>query len=170
MKKVLVIGSGGSGKSTFAARLGEATGLEVLHLDSFFWKPGWVETPKDEWRRKVAELAARESWIMDGNYGGTMEMRVEACDTVIMLDLPRRVCLWRVFKRVVKYRRGTRPDMAAGCDERFDLKFLRWVWDYRKKKRPGVLALLASHEQTKTIIRLRSPAEVEGFLANARRV
>src|SRR5690349_18913828 len=99
MKRVVVIGSGGSGKSTFSRELGRATGIPVIHLDREFWRPGWEETPKDEWNALVAELLAGESWIMDGNFGGTREMRMQAADTIIFLDLPRRVCLYRILKR-----------------------------------------------------------------------
>ena len=67
-------------------------GLEVLHLDRFYWRAGWVETPKGEWARKVEGLVARESWVMDGNYSGTLGRRLEACDTVVFVDLPRAVC------------------------------------------------------------------------------
>ena len=72
MKRVLVIGSGGAGKSTFATRLGARLGLPVIHLDRVYWQPGWVETPKDEWLRKVEEMCAADAWVMDGNYSGTL--------------------------------------------------------------------------------------------------
>ena len=164
MRKILVIGSGGAGKSTFSRRLGERLGLEVIHLDTAFWNPGWVATPKDEWARKVEELIARESWVMDGNFSGTLDVRIAACDTVIFLDLPRTVCLWRVLKRAVMYRNARRPDMAEGCREKFDLEFLLWVWNYPKRSRPKVLALLGRHAGDKKIVRLRSSAEAERFL------
>src|SRR5829696_6662179 len=99
MRKVLVIGSGGAGKSTVARRLGARLQIDVIHLDSLYWQPGWVETSKDEWKTIVAEILKRDSWILDGNYSGTLAMRYEACDTVIFLDMPPIVCLWRVIKR-----------------------------------------------------------------------
>lgn len=71
MRRVLVIGCGGAGKSTLARQLGEATGLPVIHLDAHYWRPGWVETPKETWRAAVDELIAADAWIMDGNYSGT---------------------------------------------------------------------------------------------------
>jgi adenylate kinase family enzyme len=165
MKRVLVIGSGGAGKSTFARRLGRRLGLPVIHLDKIFWHSGWVETPKDEWRLKVGELCAGDSWLMDGNYSGTMDIRFAACDSIIFLDLPRAVCLWRVLKRVVTYRRSARPDMAEGCRERIDLKFLYWVWSYPSRRRPKILARLDELAVGKQIYILRSNAEVEKFLA-----
>src|SRR5690349_3028678 len=87
MKKILVIGSGGAGKSTFAKQLSAILHLEVLHLDALYWQAGWVETPKPEWKQRVTELLAGDAWIMDGNYSGTLDIRMQACDTVIFLDL-----------------------------------------------------------------------------------
>lgn len=165
MKRVLVIGSGGSGKSTFAPRLGERLGLPVIHLDKAFWHSGWVETPKAEWRQKVEELCRGDSWVMDGNYSGTLDVRLEACDTVIFLDLPRAVCTWRVLKRIATYKQSARPDMAEGCHERVDLKFLYWVWSYPNRRRPKILARLEELAGSKQIHRLRSRAEVERFLS-----
>ena len=167
MRKVLVIGSGGAGKSTFARRLGAALGIEVIHLDAHYWRPGWVEPPKPEWRQAVEALLARDAWIMDGNYSGTLELRLAACDTVVFLDLARTVCIWRVLKRLRAYRRQPRPDMAAGCPERFSLDFVHWVWDYHRRSRPKVVARLQEHAQSKRIVWLRTPAEVETFLADA---
>jgi adenylate kinase family enzyme len=163
MRRVLVIGSGGAGKSTFARRLGARLGLPVIHLDANYWNPGWVETPKDEWRRKVERLVEGNAWVMDGNYSGTLDVRLAACDTVVFLDLPRAVCVWRVLKRGLKYRNGSRPDMAEGCREKFNLEFLLWIWDYPKRTRPKIIELLESHSEDKRIVRLHSDADVERF-------
>jgi adenylate kinase family enzyme len=76
MRRVLVIGSGGAGKSTFATRLAQLTGLPLFHLDALYWKPGWVETPKEVWSRTMGQLIAGARWVMDGNYGGTLEQRL----------------------------------------------------------------------------------------------
>ena len=165
-----MIGSGGAGKSTFARRLGAILGLEVIHLDAHFWRPGWAETPKPEWAAEVERLIARDAWVMDGNFGGTMPRRVEATDTVIFLDLPRTVCLWRALKRWAQYRGGGgRPDMAPGCREKFDAKFLLWIWNYPRRSRPRVLELLRDNAEGRRVVRLRSRPEVERFLAEAER-
>ena len=165
MRKVLVIGSGGAGKSTFARRLGAALGVEVLHLDALYWNPGWVETPKAEWLAKVGELLRRDSWVMDGNYSGTLDVRFEACDTVVFLDMNRVVCLWRVLKRRILYRAASRPDMAPGCPEQLTLEFARWVWKYPDRTRPRVVEMLEANEGGKRIVWLRSGADVEKFFA-----
>ena len=164
MRKILVIGSGGAGKSMFARQLGELLKIEVVHLDRIYWRSGWVETPKPEWSRTVDELVRRDSWIIDGNYSGTLDLRIEACDTVIFLDLNRLICLWRVLKRNLKYRHSTRPDMAEGCREKFSPDFYTWIWNYPNRSRPKVVKLLESNSRAKKIIWLRSSAEVERFL------
>lgn len=165
MRKVLVIGSGGAGKSVFARRLGELLNIEVIHLDKFYWQTGWIETPKAEWLRIVDELLTRDCWIMDGNYSGTLERRLEACDTVIFLDPPRTLCLWRILKRGIMYRRGTRPDMAEGCTEKFSLEFISWIWNYSRRSRPKVIKLLETNSKRKKIVWLRSRSDAERFLA-----
>lgn len=165
MKRVLVVGSSGAGKTTLAQRLGEILGVGVIHLDAEYWRPNWVETPKEEWRKKVEELCEGEEWVMDGNYSGTLGVRLAACDTLVFLDLPRTLCLWRVLKRAFKFWNSVRPDMAYGCREKIDAEFVLWVWNYPKRTRPEVLKLIESVATAKRIVRLRSRAEVEEFLA-----
>ena len=165
MRRVLVIGSGGSGKSTVAARLGELLKLEVSHLDKLYWRAGWVEPEPDEWIRTVTELIERDSWVIDGNYSGTLDLRLRRCDTIVFLDLPRVLCLWRIVKRFFRYRNGNRPDVAEGCREKLDFEFVSWVWNYPRRSRPKVLKRLQQHAGEKQIFRLRSRKEVKRFLS-----
>ena len=83
MKRVLVIGCGGAGKTTLSRQLSVLTGLPVIHLDQYFWKRGWIAEEKHRWKDKVQELARAEEWIMDGNYGGTLEIRYKRCDMIL---------------------------------------------------------------------------------------
>ena len=168
MKKVLVIGPGGSGKSTFATRLGQLLDIEVKHLDSFYWRAGWTKPSDEEWLKTVNELTGGDSWILDGNYGGTLALRVERCDTIIFLDMPRLLCLWRITKRRLLYRNRSRPDMAKGCVEKLDLEFISWVWNYSNRSRPRVIKLLNQNSETKRIVWLRSNSEVEQFLKSCK--
>lgn len=168
--KILVIGSSGAGKSTFSRRLGAASGIEVIHLDRLYFSPNWVEMPKYRWKEKVAEILQADSWIIDGNYSGTMETRIAASDTVIYLELPRLVCVFRILKRGVVYFGKTRPDMAKGCNERFDWDFVKWVWNYPSRTKPKVEAMLEKVQGEKTVIRLASKREIEKFFVNGFRI
>ncbi len=163
MRRVLVIGCGGSGKSTFSTRLARETGLELIHLDALYWRAGWIESPKDEWARTVDALIARDHWVMDGNYGGTLESRLAACDTVVFLDVPRQVCLVRVLKRRLQFLRSARPDMNSGCPERLSWEFLIWIWTYHSRRRPAILARLAALCPDQRAVVLRSDAETQDF-------
>lgn len=168
MRRVAIIGSGGAGKSTLARKLGEITGLAVIHLDREYWRPGWTETPKPEWKARVEELVTGEEWIIDGNFGGTMEIRLAAADTVVLLDFPRMLCMYRAIKRAVTYRNRTRPDMGPGCTEKLDLAFLRWIWQFPGKTLATIEGRLAKLGPEVKLIRLHSPNEVEAFLSEVR--
>lgn len=164
MQRVLIVGCGGAGKSSFARALGATLGLEVLHLDSHFWKAGWVEPSQAEWQQTLTELVQKPAWIMDGTYSKTLALRLTYADTVIFLDMPRWLCLWRVAKRVLRHRGRTRPDMAADCPERFSWEFMGYVWNFHRQKRPRLLQWLAVEAAQKQVIVLRSPYQVQFFL------
>ncbi|MBJ8052894.1 DNA topology modulation protein [Bacillus cereus] len=164
MNKIILIGSGGSGKSTLAKLLGNKLKIQVHHLDALFWKPNWVGVPREEQRTVQNDLIKEEKWIIDGNYGGTMDIRINAADTIIFLDIHRTICVYRAFKRIVQYRNKTRPDMGAGCEERFDLQFFKWIWEYPKSKRPAILKRLDQFNKDKRIIILKTPNDVQRFI------
>lgn len=164
VKKIAIIGSGGSGKSTLARKLGELLQIQVFHLDALFWKPGWIGTSKQEERLVQSKLVKREAWIFDGNYGGTMDIRLNNADTIIFLDIPRTICTYRILKRWIQYRNKTRPDMGEGCEERISLEFLKWIWEYPNTKKPVILKKIDALAQEKKVIMLRSPKAVEQFL------
>ena len=164
MKRIMIIGSCGAGKSTLAKQIHAILGLELIHLDQAYWKAGWVEPSKEEWKEKLAVLLEKDRWIMDGNYGGTMEMRLEKADTVVFLDRSRWVCLYRVFKRIWTYQGQSRPDMAAHCPERFNWPFIKYVYHFQDKKRPGILKRLEKYKDSIEVIRLQSNKEQEQFL------
>ena len=164
MRRVLVIGSGGSGKSTLATKLGQKLDVPVIHLDKHYWRPNWQEPAKSEWLQIVDDLLSGDSWVMDGNYSGSLAQRIDRCDTIVFLDFSRLICLWRVLKRRMLYRDRHRPDMAAGCPEQLNLEFVLWIWNYSRRSRPKVVKLIADNKDRKTIIWLKSPKEVNAFL------
>ena len=165
MERVLIIGCGGSGKSTLARQLGEKTGLPVVHLDKLFWHPGWVESPPEEIDEKIHQVLEDPRWIMDGNFNRTLPKRLEYCDTVIYLDFSRWACLLGVMKRILTTYGTVRPDMGEGCPERFDLDFLKWVWNFNKSKREKYHAMLSGLDG-KEIFIFKNRREVAAFLRN----
>lgn len=164
MKKVLVIGSCGAGKSTFARRLHSVTGLKLIHLDKCYHQPNWEEPPDEQWFEVVNKLIKGDEWIIDGNFGGSMDLRMKHCDTVIWLDFPRFVCTWRILKRTLKYYGKTRPDMAEGCNERFDWDFIKYVWNFERDKNPSIESRLKSFANL-NIFHLKSNVEFERFFS-----
>jgi adenylate kinase family enzyme len=164
-KRILIIGSGGAGKSTFSRALAERVGLPVIHLDQHFWKSGWQPTPREEWNAVVAELTARDEWIMDGNYSGSLSMRLKRCDAVVFFVFPRWVCLWGVVKRRLSTGSRTRPDMAPGCAERLTLEFILWIWNYPRATRPRIAAALLAAGADIEVITVSSRDDVRQVLA-----
>ena len=159
-----MIGSGGGGKSVFAVELGRRTGLPVIHLDRLFWKPGWEAMEEAAWQAVHAELLEADRWIIDGNYGSTMEARFARADTVFFLDLPRLVCLSGALRRRWRHRAGGRPDMVDGQRERIDLAFLWWIFRYPDTRRPGVLERLSKLPAETRVVRIRSRREAREVL------
>lgn len=168
LRRVMIIGCSGSGKSTLARALRERADLPIIYLDHHYFGPGWREPAQAVWIERVTELAARESWIMDGNYSGTFDYRMPRTEAVIFLDFPSWRCLWRVLRRTLWYWRRNRPSSAPDCPERFDLHFLRYVLHYRSTRRPKILHRLQEERQRgKIIYHLRSPREVKTFLSQS---
>ena len=163
MERILVIGCGGAGKSTLARQLGEKLKLPVVHLDSIFWLPNWVERNRDEFDELVRQELMKQTWIMDGNFNRALPERVKYCDTIIYLDFSRMACLLGVLKRIITTYGTVRPDMGAGCPERFDLEFLKWVWNFNKNKRESYYRLLNETEGVNTIV-LKNRRMVKRFL------
>jgi adenylate kinase family enzyme len=164
MKRIMIIGSGGSGKSTLARQIGRHLRLPVFHLDAYYWKPGWVPTPNEEWDKFLERLVLHEEWIIDGNYGRTIDIRLQKADVVLFMDLPTWISLYRVIKRRVMYHGKTRPDLNEGCPEKLDFAFLKWVWNFRKDKRPAIMDKLQAHAREKTIVIIRTRSEAQRLL------
>ena len=163
MERIILIGCGGAGKSTLARQMGEKLNIPVVHLDSIFWLPGWVEMEQEAFDAHLREELAKDRWIMDGNFNRTMPERIARCDTIIYLDFSRWACLMGVLKRVLTSYGKVRPDMGAGCPERIDLDFLKWVWNFNKNKRERYYRMLNEAEGKQTIV-LKNRRMVRRFL------
>jgi adenylate kinase family enzyme len=158
---VVVLGSGGAGKTWVANELGRRTGLPVVHLDRIFWVSGWKERAAEEAERELRAAVAEERWILDGNFLDRLgRERLERADTVVFLDLPRRTCLRRALWRRV--RGEQRPDLPDGCPESFDPAFYRWIWRFPSVDRRKILDLLA--EIDADVRHLRSSRDVRRYL------
>lgn len=163
-QRIAVIGSPGGGKSTLGTALAAATGLPLFHLDREHWRAGWVEPDPAAWQAHNAGLVAGERWVIEGNYGSSLPMRLRRATLVVWLDLPTRVCLMGALRRTWRYNGGDRPDMAPGCPERFDaeyLKFLAYIATFRRVKRPGLVRALATGGVP--VVQITSAAERGAF-------
>ncbi|MHA1942850.1 MAG: AAA family ATPase [Candidatus Thorarchaeota archaeon] len=163
-RRIVILGPSGSGKSTVCKRIGRILGIPAIHLDMHFWNPNWVETPKNEWHDKVRKLVTSETWVMDGNYTSTLKMRTDVADTIIFLDMTRRLSYFRVLVRYLKNRGKTRPDVTEGCPEKIDMEFLRWIWTYPRMRKPAILRFLEKLRANKNVYFLHNQKEIEEFL------
>ena len=153
-----MIGCAGSGKTRVARELADRTGLPLVHLDREYWRPGWIEPSTEDWEAQVRKLVAGDAWILDGNYGGTLELRLGRADTAVFLDLSTIACLCGIVSRYLEWRGRTRPDLPEGCEETIDLAFLRYVLAYRRTRRPRVLERLRRFDGEVIVLRSRRDA------------
>lgn len=166
MQRVMIIGPCGAGKSTVSHVLADKLDLPLVHMDQLNWQPGWVDAGNDRLRGLLAPEVARDRWLIEGNYGSTLAMRLQRADTVVYLDYPLPLCLWRLMKRIVTSYGRTRSDMAEGCPERFDAEFLAYVLRWNRGPRQRTEASLSGHEHK--VIRLKSPRALAQWLATVK--
>lgn len=146
MKRINIVGPSGSGKSTLAKELHKINGLPVFHMDQLFFRPGWMEKPKAELASEVDQiLQTHEEWIIEGNYSRTLPSRLKDCSMIIFLDYPRYLYVYRVLKRLLKTYSQVREDMAAGCPERVDWVFLKYVWQFKSRRRDRLMQAVETY-------------------------
>ena len=163
MKKIIVIGCPGAGKSTFSRALADVTGIELYHLDLIWHKPDRTNIPRDEFDAKLNDIMVKESWIIDGNYGRTLEMRLKKCDTVFFLDFPLEVCLVGAMSRV-----GKKRDDMPWIEEEFNDDFKQWIMDFPEKQLPMIHDLLDKYGENKNVVVLKSRQQAESCLNQIR--
>ena len=157
--KILILGCPGSGKSTFARKLQEKTGLPLIHLDNVWWRADTTHISRDEFDRALAGLLAGERWIMDGDYSRTYEVRLRAADTVIFLDYPEAVCMAGIVARVGQ----DRPDMPW-TEGTLDRELVAQVRNYASSNRPALLSLFQKYPE-KQVLTFTSREEADGWLS-----
>jgi adenylate kinase family enzyme len=165
----MIVGGSGSGKSTLARSLGAHTGLPVHHMDHIHWQPGWVQRDREARRAMALAVEAQERWIFEGGFSSTYENRASRADTIIWLDLPVMLRLWRVTRRLVRYWGQARPDMAEGCVEGIHgetLSFYVWIWQTRSTGRIRIEKLIRDHGAGMRVLHLTRRAEVAAFLSD----
>lgn len=161
MKKVIVIGCPGAGKSTFARKLREKTELPLIHLDRIWHRPDRTNISKEEFDARLREALSGEEWIVDGNYARTIEMRLMACDTVFLFDLPTEVCLAGAQARV-----GKAHDDLPWVEETLDPEFKQWILDFASGTLPKIYELLERYREGRKIVVFHSREEADEYLKN----
>ena len=157
-KRILIVGCPGSGKSTFARRLAECTGLKLVHLDMLFWNADKTTVSQEIFIRRLADEMKGDQWIIDGNYASTLRMRLEACDLVYFLDYPLELCL-----EGIRARRGTKRTDMPWIESEEDGDLISFVRSFSEEVRPHMLALFAEYPQKGCII-FRSRADADDHL------
>lgn len=163
MQKVIVIGCPGAGKSTFSKALHDVTGLPLYHLDRMYWNADGTKVPKCIFMEQLQQTLKTETWIIDGNYSSTMELRMQFCDTVFFLDYPLALCISGIQSR--KGRK--RSDMPCTTLENEDYKFMEFVNQYNSVSRPVVIELLNKYAHKRIVI-FKDRGEASEFLSQIR--
>ena len=164
MKRIVVIGSPGSGKSTFSIALQTILKLPLYHLDQYYWKSNWEQPNQQDFMAVHDQLCDKPEWIIEGMYARFLPYRLERADTIIFLDIIPYVCLWHVLKRWI--RNFNKPSLGGckQCKEKMDLNFLTWIWGFKTHTRPKIMLYLSQIQGEKKIHRLTSTAKIKHFL------
>lgn len=169
-QRILIIGNGGAGKSTFSKFLESKMDLEVYHLDKLFWKPNWQKRDRAEWTAIVEELCKKDKWIIEGNYTNSFSLRVRRADLIYFFDYSTILCLYGIYKRAFsgKFLNTKRADLADGCREIFpDLEFIKFVRSYNKLIRPVMYSILEEINFDKdNLIVFRNRREFKKYVIN----
>ncbi len=160
MKKVIVIGCPGSGKTTFSEKLSKITGLPLYYLDAIWHKPDKTHIPREEFDKRITEIFSEREWIIDGNYKRTIEIRLKECDTVFLFDLPTEICLQGVTERIGKGRYD-----LPWIETEPDPEFIKFIEEFPKDTLPYIYELIDKYKSQKQVIIFKSREEADQYLA-----
>lgn len=160
MKKIIVIGCPGSGKTTFSLKLNKLLNLPLYHLDAVWHKPDKTHISREEFDKRIKEIFSTDEWIIDGNYSRTIEMRMQQCDTVFLFDLPTEVCIQGATERV-----GKAHYDLPWLETQVDPEFIKSIEEFPQTNLPHIYDLLDKYKENKQIIIFKSRAEADEFLA-----
>ncbi len=163
MKKILIIGGNGSGKTTFAKELSKKTKLPLIHLDSLYWRDNWEHVTPEEFDRQLLRELVKDEWIMDGNMKRTLPLRLKECDTVIIFDFPKIKCLWGAIKRTITNYGKSRDDMGGYCPEKFSPDFYKTIWCGNKKMMERFYDMVFEKKPANVIV-FKSRKQIRDFL------
>jgi len=166
MNKILILGNPGSGKSTLAVKLGEILGYPVIHLDKLHWQPGWVMPDDEYWESLQPEIVNGETWIIDGNYNRTLEMRLPYADAILYHNYSTALSLWRIIKRLVLNYGRNRPDMGDGCPEKFDVTFIKFTLRFNHRHKIEIEEKIKKYFKGSTFVEFKKPSDVRRYLEN----
>lgn len=159
MKKVMVIGSPGAGKSTFARKLRDATGLPLFYLDMIWHKPDQTNVSVEEFDRRLGEIVEKDQWIIDGNYQRTLEVRLKVCDTVFLLDYPLECCFSGAEARI-----GRKREDMPWTETEFEEEFRQWILDFSEKQLPQIYKMLEQYGEMKKLVIFHTREEADLYL------
>jgi adenylate kinase family enzyme len=170
MRRIVVVGCAGSGKTSLALNLGRKLALPVVHLDVLYWLPGWKESDKASFRIRVADAIAGDDWVADGSFSElALDLTLSRADTLVMIERPRWLCQWRIAWRSAFDRSRQRPDLPEGCPEKFDPKLMREAWRYNVERLPAIEAEREKYGAHVAVVRLNSDREIENFVDSVAR-
>ncbi len=160
----MIIGPCGAGKSSASRVLAARLGLPLVHMDQLNWQPGWIDGGNERLRGLLAAEVAKDRWLIEGTYGSTLPMRIARADTIVYLDYPLPLCLWRLTKRIVGGYGRTRPDMPDNCPERFDPAFFLYVMGWNRGPKRRLEQAIRGHDDK--VVRLKHPRALAHWLAS----
>lgn len=164
MKRVLIIGSPGAGKTTFARKLADKTGLSLVHLDYYYHQKKFdYYNDRAAWRKRVKGMITKDQWIIDGNYGDTFDIRFARADLIIFMECSRTKAVYRVLKRHITQHGKRRTEMPPEWEEKFERGFLKYVWCFNKKELPKMYEELKNHKK-KAVVILKSSKQTQKYL------